>query len=88
LTPTSLANCVKATRQTYQIETLPQALSEIEDSFRWIADNISATTAGIHNTLLYNRRPGGFAFAAALDIFVVRHNTRTLRSDRLDYRHR
>jgi plasmid stabilization system protein ParE len=30
---------------SYQIEILPQALSEIEDSFRWIADNISATTA-------------------------------------------
>jgi plasmid stabilization system protein ParE len=30
---------------SYQIEILPQALSEIEDSFRWIADNVSATTA-------------------------------------------
>jgi plasmid stabilization system protein ParE len=29
----------------YQVEILPQALSEIEDSFRWIADNISSTTA-------------------------------------------
>ncbi len=29
----------------YQVEILPQALSEIEDSFRWIADNISAATA-------------------------------------------
>jgi hypothetical protein len=29
---------------SYQIEILPQALSEIKDSFRWIADNISATT--------------------------------------------
>jgi plasmid stabilization system protein ParE len=30
---------------SYQIEILPQALSEIEDSFRWIAYNISATIA-------------------------------------------
>jgi plasmid stabilization system protein ParE len=30
---------------SYQVEILPQALSEIEDSFRWIADNVSATTA-------------------------------------------
>jgi plasmid stabilization system protein ParE len=30
---------------SYQIEILPQALSEIEDSFRWIADNVSAITA-------------------------------------------
>lgn len=30
---------------SYQVEILPQALSEIEDSFRWIADNASATTA-------------------------------------------
>jgi plasmid stabilization system protein ParE len=29
----------------YQIEILPQALSEIEDSFRWLADHINATTA-------------------------------------------
>ena len=28
-----------------KVDILPQALSEIEDSFRWIADNISATTA-------------------------------------------
>jgi plasmid stabilization system protein ParE len=29
----------------YQVEILPLALSEIEASFRWIADNVSATTA-------------------------------------------
>ena len=29
----------------YQIEILPQALSEIEDSFRWMADHINATAA-------------------------------------------
>ena len=30
---------------SYQVEILPQALSEIENAFRWIADNISSTTA-------------------------------------------
>ncbi len=30
---------------SYQVEILPQALSEIENAFRWIADSISATTA-------------------------------------------
>ncbi|MGB8703048.1 MAG: type II toxin-antitoxin system RelE/ParE family toxin [Thermosynechococcaceae cyanobacterium] len=30
---------------SYKVDILPQALSEIEDSFRWIADNISAATA-------------------------------------------
>ncbi len=30
---------------SYQVEILPQSLSEIEDSFRWIANNVSATTA-------------------------------------------
>jgi plasmid stabilization system protein ParE len=30
---------------SYQVEILPQALSEIENSFRWIADNIGSTTA-------------------------------------------
>jgi plasmid stabilization system protein ParE len=30
---------------SYQIEILPQALSESEDSFRWIVDNVSAITA-------------------------------------------
>jgi plasmid stabilization system protein ParE len=30
---------------SYQIEILPQALSEIEESFRWVADNVSAITA-------------------------------------------
>jgi plasmid stabilization system protein ParE len=30
---------------SYQVEILPHALSEIEDSFRWIADNVSTTTA-------------------------------------------
>ena len=30
---------------SYQVEILPQALSDIENSFRWIADNIGSTTA-------------------------------------------
>jgi plasmid stabilization system protein ParE len=29
----------------YQVEILPQALSDIESAFRWMASNISATTA-------------------------------------------
>jgi plasmid stabilization system protein ParE len=29
----------------YHIEILPEALSEIEESFRWIANNISSTNA-------------------------------------------
>jgi plasmid stabilization system protein ParE len=29
---------------SYKVEILPQALSEIEDAFRWIADNVSAIT--------------------------------------------
>jgi plasmid stabilization system protein ParE len=28
----------------YRIEILPQTLSEIEESFRWMADHINATT--------------------------------------------
>jgi plasmid stabilization system protein ParE len=29
----------------YSVEILPQALSDIESTFRWMADNISAETA-------------------------------------------
>jgi plasmid stabilization system protein ParE len=32
---------------SYKVEILPQALSEIEDSFRWIADNIGSENAEI-----------------------------------------
>jgi plasmid stabilization system protein ParE len=47
---------------SYQIEILPQALSEIEDSFQWIADNISATTAELwYEDLLETFAPLNFS---------------------------
>jgi plasmid stabilization system protein ParE len=47
---------------SYHIEILPQALSDIEDSFRWIADNVSATTAELwYEDLLETFAPLNFS---------------------------